>query len=325
MEPVGAISELNWNFSDESEVLLAQLLSPYPDMNEQDQEASFGVEAMFWPDQGASSYTLLGNLSSCWPCTSNNTVVTSSFFFPTSEFQSYEMGDLSAVSANSMDYFTSEEQMTGSSLIVEDLICSKDDENELKDNVGSTTAEAVALADVTLQAKRKLLEPRNDNKDDVIPTESPKKKSRASVQVKIAWYGFLFNYAVFFMEHFVEILISIIWVQVQKNAKNARSKKAQKNAGTGEEALSNASCSSEDESNTSQELTEGASSSSKGKTRAGHGSATDPQSLYAKVSNFDSDITHNFYSPQFLRTPFVFQNFDAIAILVLLTEEERKD
>ena len=72
-------------------------------------------------------------------------------------------------------------------------------------------------------------------------------------------------------------------MQVQKSVKNARSKKAQKNAGTSEEALSNASCSSEDESNTSQELNEGACSSSKGKTRAGRGSATDPQSLYARV------------------------------------------
>jgi len=184
MGSMGAISELNWNFSDESEVIMAQLLGAFPDMNEQDQEASFGVEAMFWPDQEAGSYTLLDNLSSCWPGTSK-TVSTSSFFFPTSEFQRSELGDPSAVSAYSMDYFMSEEQTTGSSLLVEELICSKDGGNELKDNVASTTAEAVDLADHTSQAKRKLLEPGNDNKDDGVPTESPKKKSRASVQVKL--------------------------------------------------------------------------------------------------------------------------------------------
>jgi len=110
-------------------------------------------------------------------------------------------------------------------------------------------------------------------------------------------------------------------MQVQKRAKNARSKKSQKNAGTDEEALSNASCSSEDESNTSQKLNEGASSSSKGKMRAGRGSATDPQSLYARVCNIaiDSDIACKFFRL------FVFQNSDATAILILLTEEEGKD
>ena len=185
MEHLGAISELNWNSFDESEAIMAQLIGAFTDMNEQDQEASFGVDAMFWPHQGARSYSLLDNLRSCWPGTSN-TICTSAFFFPTSEFQSYELGDPSAVSASPMDYFMSEEQMSGSSLMVEELICSKDDENELKDNVTSTTTEDAALTDHNLQAKRKLLESRNDNKDDGIPTGSPKKKSRASRQVKIA-------------------------------------------------------------------------------------------------------------------------------------------
>lgn len=77
-------------------------------------------------------------------------------------------------------------------------------------------------------------------------------------------------------------------MQVQKSVNNSRSKKGKKNAATSEEALSNASCNSEDESTASQELNECSSSSAKGKRRAGRGSATDPQSLYARVC-IDSD------------------------------------
>lgn len=72
-------------------------------------------------------------------------------------------------------------------------------------------------------------------------------------------------------------------MHVQKSVKNSRTKKVQKNIAASEEALSNASCSSEDDSNASRELNEDSSSSAKGKTRAGRGSATDPQSLYARV------------------------------------------
>lgn len=58
-------------------------------------------------------------------------------------------------------------------------------------------------------------------------------------------------------------------------------------------AQSSSSYSSENDSNTSQELNGGATSASKGsaalnsskKPRAGRGAATDPQSLYARVSN----------------------------------------
>ena len=90
-------------------------------------------------------------------------------------------------------------------------------------------------------------------------------------------------------------------VQVQKNRINARSKKNQSNVSTtnndedgnaGLNGQSSASCLSEDDSNASQELNGGVTSSSKGgsalnfngKTRANRGAATDPQSLYARVT-----------------------------------------
>ncbi|XWS54685.1 hypothetical protein CRYUN_Cryun10bG0110900 [Craigia yunnanensis] len=86
---------------------------------------------------------------------------------------------------------------------------------------------------------------------------------------------------------------------VQKNRRNARSKKNQSSVSTtnndrdgnaGLNGQSSASCSSEDYSNASQELNGGMTSSSKGeaaldlngKTRASREAATDPQSLYAR-------------------------------------------
>lgn len=89
--------------------------------------------------------------------------------------------------------------------------------------------------------------------------------------------------------------------QASKRAKNSQSKKAQKKGinsaeeeGDGElNAHSSSTCSSDDDSNESPEINGGnrasnskksASTSQNGKSRAGRGSATDPQSLYARVS-----------------------------------------
>lgn len=88
---------------------------------------------------------------------------------------------------------------------------------------------------------------------------------------------------------------------MQKSKKNVASKRGQKQAPNGKEEESNnpgpdhgqssSSYSSEDD-NASQESNGGATSETKasaavnlnGKTRAGRGSATDPQSLYARVN-----------------------------------------
>lgn len=86
-------------------------------------------------------------------------------------------------------------------------------------------------------------------------------------------------------------------VHFQKGKRNIRTKKNQKNVSDDEDNVlehtrQNMSSSSEEECNGSQELSGVASSnlSSKdtpimnGKTRASRGAATDPQSLYARVS-----------------------------------------
>ncbi|KAG0468832.1 hypothetical protein HPP92_018160 [Vanilla planifolia] len=77
-------------------------------------------------------------------------------------------------------------------------------------------------------------------------------------------------------------------LQDGKSSKNAKCKKADKNSRVASPVEQSSSCySSEDDSNTSQELNgEGGSTAGDrgydGKTRAGRGSATDPQSLYAR-------------------------------------------
>lgn len=91
--------------------------------------------------------------------------------------------------------------------------------------------------------------------------------------------------------------LTIDSMQVQTDEKNVKSKKSQKLASTSNfEEESNASpngqsssnCFSGDESNASQELSGGVASS--GKARASRGSATDPQSLYARVSSYKTSL-----------------------------------
>ena len=110
----------------------------------------------------------------------------------------------------------------------------------------------------------------------------------------------------------------------KKNVKSRRGLKPTPNGNNEEdtnavsEGQSSSSISSEDDSNASQELNGGATSESKGsaalnsngKTRASRGSATDPQSLYARVRNFavlPKKTLH--FSPIVFLNPFHFQSF----------------
>lgn len=184
MEPLGAISELNWNFSDEPEVTMAQLLGAYPHMNVQDQEPSLGIDPLFWSDHGASYYSLMDDLTSYFTDASNPSA--SNFFLPTSEFQSYELGEPNEARTDSMNYIASEEQMSCSCLKLaadyqtEDLMFSKEDENGSSDNIMDTMADAIAVAGENSQSKRKFLEPESE-----IPAESPRKKARTVAQVRL--------------------------------------------------------------------------------------------------------------------------------------------
>lgn len=97
-------------------------------------------------------------------------------------------------------------------------------------------------------------------------------------------------------------------MQVQKSKKNVMSKKKNQKLSQEEETNINAradgqsssGCSSDDD-NASLETNGGEPSESKdsaalnlsGKTRASRGSATDPQSLYARVSKLLPDLNHD--------------------------------
>lgn len=139
--------------------------------------------------------------------------------------------------------------------------------------------------------------------------------------------------------YFDNFLIKVIFnIQVQRIKKNVRSKKNQKVTlnGNDEEDTNAAhngqtsSCySSEDDSNASQELNGIATSESKvsaalnlnGKTRANRGSATDPQSLYARVTYLLALECDSFTAVQL----YIFYNLVLIFYIFHSAEEKRED
>ncbi|XXG64816.1 hypothetical protein AAC387_Pa05g2668 [Persea americana] len=284
--------EVNWtSFNamaqvDEAEYML-QLLRDYS--NEQESDPSFGP--MFWSvDEAANMVETDGSLNYCSSDMVNSACLYSwsqsnggSQLFSTSNYESYHMGDANLVSLNkspaTMDLCVMDELNSSSSLQVatdnlfEDIVCLTDEMSS--ENLGESNLnllEAAVLPNQILQTKRKMraqqcdktmLDENNCN-NNTGPTESPKKKSRIS----------------------------------GNNARNIQSKKNQKTVKGADEEESSAalngqsssSCSSEDDSNTASQEMNGASSSSKGpaalnlngKRKASRGTATDPQSLYAR-------------------------------------------
>ena len=101
---------------------------------------------------------------------------------------------------------------------------------------------------------------------------------------------------------------------MQKNVQSRKGRKSTPNGSNeednnaGSDGQSSSSCSSEDDSNASQELNGeskgSAALNSNGKTRASRGSATDPQSLYARVTinELSNLLKENFpnFPPNFL-------------------------
>ncbi|KAK2985622.1 hypothetical protein RJ640_006885 [Escallonia rubra] len=160
--------------------------------------------------------------------------------------------------------------------VMEDILCLKEEEmgpGNVEINADSFSVATADHASKEVKHKRRcqLPELHEAAEDKIVSelSENPKKRSRVSREA-------------------------------QKNKKNVQPKKNEKHApnGSNGEETNNAglngqgsTCySSEDDSNASQELNGGATSDSKGsealnsngKTRASRGSATDPQSLYAR-------------------------------------------
>ncbi|KAK3020748.1 hypothetical protein RJ639_047876 [Escallonia herrerae] len=168
--------------------------------------------------------------------------------------------------------------------VMEDILCLKEEEmgpGNVEINADSLSVATADHASKEVKHKRRCQLPElHEAAEDKIVSElsgNPKKRSRVSRDA-------------------------------QKNKKNVQPKKNEKHAqnGSNGEETNNAglnghgsTCySSEDDSNASQELNGGATSDSKGsaalnsngKTRASRGSATDPQSLYARVGNLPCTI-----------------------------------
>ncbi|RWW22700.1 hypothetical protein BHE74_00044711 [Ensete ventricosum] len=268
MEPQGLVSEASWSCFDpamsveESEVM-AQLLGSHSFAGDHDQP-----QQMLWSDHNADSYYCAGATSYhdpyCWPqgnCSSSST--TTNYYYLSDPHMVPAIG----VSSTPMSFSIGGERIDTPSFPVGahhqfgTAVCVTEEASS--DEVVDSLARPLAPpAHASRAVKRRLqgggIEVAANTDEDDAQLRSPKKKARASAPMP------------------------------QKGKK-----KAQKSGGSCNEEESNgdmnpqSSCcyTSEDDSNGSQEL-KGAAAAAlnpNGKTRAGRGSATDPQSLYARV------------------------------------------
>ncbi|XP_078164495.1 uncharacterized protein LOC144559351 [Carex rostrata] len=266
MENEGTVAEAAWGSFDpsvslEDSEVMAQLLAPQYFSSEAEQRTT-----MFWPshysDSNYDSSNVSNNYSSnYWPqlsvaAGSSSSASASSFFNLSSSYEGYYLNDPHAMP-----------------LINEDAIVNSSLEIGLGNNFEKqmiSLNEEPSSEEKAIENKRKLSSGEDDK--DETSTVFSKKKTRSSMPTS-------------------------------KRAKNSQSKRSQKKGinsndeeGDGElNAHSSSTYSSEDDSNESQEINGGrrasnskksASTSQNGKPRAGRGSATDPQSLYARVTSF---------------------------------------
>ncbi|KAG6736428.1 hypothetical protein POTOM_060800 [Populus tomentosa] len=255
MEPIGATAEGEWSslsrmYTSEEADFLEQLLVNCP-RNQVDSNSSFGAPSSFWPNHESTM-----NMEGANECLlySLDIADTNPYQFSQFHVNGFCMGDSYVVDG---DDFSNQELSNGN----------------VEESGGNQTVAALPEPESNLQPKRESKMPASElplEDKSGKPPENSKKRSRRTGDA-------------------------------QKNKRNVRSKKSQKVASTsnndeesngGLNGPVSGGCCSEDESNASQELNGGASSSlsskgtttlnSSGKTRASKGTATDPQSLYAR-------------------------------------------
>ncbi|CAL9202204.1 unnamed protein product [Musa hybrid cultivar] len=262
MEPGVAAQEARWSsFGAEDSEIMAQLLGPFSCTNEQaEKDLSFGLSSMSWSsDHAADSYD------------SSSENVTS-FFGHCSGYEGYYLNEPNAapaINTSSASAFTAY-CTVGDQLITPSLRLipnpsfgdptNANEETSSDDAGDSSFILSEPVPRMTLP-KRKLNTSEDDSPDDV-----SKKKAKAGANAP-------------------------------KNAKKAQSKRPQKTTkssddedktdNTAANGRSSCSCLSEDDS--LADLNGGGTTTSgspalilAGKARAGRGSATDPQSLYAR-------------------------------------------
>ncbi|XVE49320.1 hypothetical protein DITRI_Ditri01bG0073300 [Diplodiscus trichospermus] len=273
----GEWSSLSGMYTSEEADFMAQLLSNCPLPDEIDHGSSnLGIPSSFWSDHhstmsmtGASYCSSdMANSSSYGFSLGSSYSAGSSVLFPSSSQESYYLSDSHPIfvannSSMSID-FCMEDATNTSSFLVEDDECLNQEMGNGNVQQDGKSHQEPALCDKNLEPKWESETPQpesiTERKSNNI-SENSKKRYRSSGDV-------------------------------QKNRRNARSKKIQGSASVttndedGNASLngqSPASCSSEDDSNTSQELNgEEAALNLNGKTRASRGAATDPQSIYAR-------------------------------------------
>ncbi|KAL5788091.1 hypothetical protein ACOSP7_005040 [Xanthoceras sorbifolium] len=302
MEHMGAICEGEWStlsgmYSNEEADFMAQLLGNCPLPNEFDGSTSLGNQSTFWPSHGSIINMEGGNQNSSYfsfefdntssysfsQGSSTYSGGSTSVLFPTSSQESYYLSDTNPILATnnmsmSMDFCMGDANNT-SSYLIEGDDCSNQEmsDGNAEDQSGGNQPELDLSVNKTtlpkLESEMQAPEPPVTEEKLKIPSENPQKRSRNTADV------------------------------VQKDKRNLRSKKNQKAVSTSNNEEDNnnnaglnrptsSGCCSEDDSNVSQEPNGGedSSMSSKGKvalnlngkTRASRGSATDPQSLYAR-------------------------------------------
>ncbi|PIN10192.1 hypothetical protein CDL12_17226 [Handroanthus impetiginosus] len=275
MEYLGSMSEGEWNslngmFSDEAE-FMAQLLSNCSLPNEVQNGSNFLVSSAFWQSNGNNSGVDEGLMYS------SDETIASLCSFPqgSSSYESYNPSVSHQVYVTNnnmmtMDYNSAHIHILSTNVMEGDDFLTQDVSNDSMESNKSVSEDVI---------QGKNLPP---GADLAIPTPEVRKEEKASSPLESKKR-------------------SSVPGEVQRNKRNTKPKKCLKLDENDEDNNNNnnavlhrqtsSSCCSEDDSNVSHELNGLASSSSSkgsgalnlsGKTRASRGSATDPQSLYAR-------------------------------------------
>ncbi|PKU80989.1 Transcription factor bHLH84 [Dendrobium catenatum] len=280
MDPEGVASKSRWSsfnstMATEASELLAQFLGIPTFSNELEHDPSMFLQSLLWSDHGIDPYygSQDVNTNMCyWPMENScNFSSLSNSNKQISEYESYynnmEPNMMPTIGIRSEPtLLCMEEDNINTTSYKTDQRNHFDDKNFMNDGEGiGTTKKSQGMRKI--QVCDRVI-------DSINIQTSDKKRIRAS------------------------------WQEGKSTGKSSKSKKADVNVEVGEEEVDNASAhivqssscySSKDEANTSQELNGGDGTStstslngsmvslnSNGKKRAGRGSATDPQSLYAR-------------------------------------------
>ncbi|XP_072993003.1 uncharacterized protein [Typha latifolia] len=286
MEHEGVVPEASWSSFDaaalgeDSEMMMAQLLGNQFFADEQEEEPITGMTSMFWPnhdDDPNFSSTDMSYNSYYWPQANSRSSVgnsTSSFLLSAPNYEAYYSGEhnlapLIAKSSTQMDFFIPGDENNTSYLPI-----------SLTREYGSPAAlnEEASSYEFAKQPRTAIFS------DQTSP--ATKRKSDMGDDEDVMIHG----------KHDASTMVSKkkakASAQTSRRAKNSESKKDQENSNADFNGQSSSCYSSEDDSSASQEQNGGTNASSSlkssislnsnGKTRAGRGSATDPQSLYAR-------------------------------------------